>query len=67
MSLFINEVVEENAKLKKAIEILKKELNFNFADETQKIIIDDSISWDMLNISLNKEDYKLLKEVFSKE
>ena len=102
MSLFIDEVVEENTKLKeeikklnkkyeilleewnklidekvlyrslfkkykKAIEILKRELKFAFADETQKIIIDDSVSWDMLNISLKKKEYKLLKEMFGDE
>lgn len=102
MSLFIDEVVEENAKLKeenkhliekyeilgeewskllddkisyshllqkykKVIDILKKELKFLFADETQQIIIDDSISWDMLRISLKKEEYDLLKEVLGDE
>ena len=54
-------------KYKKVIDILKKELNFNFIDYQQRIIIDDSISFDLLNMSLGKEEYDLLKEVFGNE
>ena len=58
----VEQALDRLEKLEKVLEILKKELKFLFADETQQIIIDDSISWDMLRISLNQEDYNLLKE-----
>lgn len=58
----VEQALDRLEKLEKVFKILRKELKFIFIDEQQKIVIDDSISWDMLNISLSEEDYNLLKE-----
>lgn len=65
MSLFIYEVVEENAKFKKGIKILKEKLDISFYNYK---VNNEDIYEIMINGVLKgytQEEYNLLQEVLS--
>lgn len=67
MSLFIDEVVEENAKFKKAIKLLENKLEIfielkNGFEEDYYFVK----CWQQ-DMSLTKEEYEILKEVLGDE
>ena len=66
---FVDELWEENCKYKNAIKILKDNLIIEFDDDGRIIHLKDDITQicDYTLLSLNKQNYQLLKEVLKDE